>query len=215
MATCTFQNDTSYRVIIVDHDGTRTLHPGQSENNYLVKGFSLKLVLKLSDTNEVKKEFSAAEFENRTHKISKIFAEHINSIKVLGVSSKWKFIYNHPGGNIEEKVEVQIVTKNSWKNTTETETEFEAKLGAKIKAIEMSTSFKHKTKLTRVDGCEHEIKETRQRTFKDRCYLWQEFVVIQTDQPPPYDILEIPTPHVEQTPTAEEPGKDVKFIYIK
>ena len=28
---CTFENDTKYKVFIVDHDGTRTLEPGRSQ----------------------------------------------------------------------------------------------------------------------------------------------------------------------------------------
>ena len=78
IATCTFDNDTSYTVFIVSHDGTYTLDPGCSQEHYLVKGFfSVDLILQLSDTNEVKKNFHANDFENRTHKMSKIFAGKI------------------------------------------------------------------------------------------------------------------------------------------
>ncbi len=28
---CTFENDTKYKVVIVDHDGTRILEPGRSQ----------------------------------------------------------------------------------------------------------------------------------------------------------------------------------------
>lgn len=55
--TLAFENDTIYPVIIVDHNGTRTLDPGQSQDNYLVNGFSVDLTLKLSDTNEAKNKF--------------------------------------------------------------------------------------------------------------------------------------------------------------
>lgn len=78
IATCTFDNDTSYTVFIVSHDGTYTLDPGCSQEHYLVKGFfSVDLILQLSDTNEVKKKFHANDFENRTHKMIKIFAGKI------------------------------------------------------------------------------------------------------------------------------------------
>ena len=72
-----FENDTIYPVIIVDHDGTRTLDPGQSQKSYLVNGFNVDLTLKLSDANEAKKNFPAEEVEDRTLKMSKIFADHI------------------------------------------------------------------------------------------------------------------------------------------
>lgn len=213
-AHCTFQNDTPYPVMIVDYDGTRTLNPGESQGNYLISGpYSVDLILKLSDAMEVKKNFPRSEFQNRSHKISTIFSDYIDLVQVLRVSAKWVLIYNHPGGNCEEKIEIQTVTKNSWTTTAEKGTEFEAKVGAKIKAVEMSASFRHYTKLSHVDAFEHEIKETRQLTFKGRCYLWQEIVVIETDQPPPFKFLEIPTPHVEQTTTPDEPN--VKFIHIK
>ena len=75
--TLSFENDTIYPVIIVDHNGTRTLDPGQSQDNYIVNGFSVDLTLKLSDTNEAKKNFPAKEFKGRMLKMSKIFADHI------------------------------------------------------------------------------------------------------------------------------------------
>ena len=75
--TLAFENDTIYPVIIVNHDGTRTLDPGQSQDNYLVNGFSSDLTLKLSDTNEAKKNFPVKEFKDRTLNMRKIFADHI------------------------------------------------------------------------------------------------------------------------------------------
>ena len=75
--TLAFENDTIYPVIIVDHNGTRTLDPGRSQDNYLVNGFSVDLTLKISDTNEATKNFLAKEFKDRTLKMSKIFADHI------------------------------------------------------------------------------------------------------------------------------------------
>ena len=223
IATCTFDNDTSYTVFIVSHDGTYTLDPGCSQEHYLVKGFfSVDLILQLSDTNEVKKNFHANDFENRTHKMSKIFAGKIpqdskaklkTPVEVLSTSSKWKLVHNHPGG-FEEEVQIQMVTKNSWKETKENETEFQVNLKGLVQQIEVSASFKTKTKLTRVDEFEHQLTEKRTRKFKDLCYLWQECVVIQTNQPPPYHVLEIPTPHTVQTSTKDEPGNE-KAMYIE
>ena len=223
IATCTFDNDTSYTVFIVSHDGTHTLEPGYSQKHYLVKGFfSVDLILQLSDTNEVKKNFHANDFENRTHKMSKIFAGKIpqdskaklkTPVEVHSTSSKWKLVHNHPGG-FEEEVQIQMVTKNSWKETKENETEFQVNLKGLVQAIEVSASFKTKTKLTRVDEFEHQLTEKRTRKFKDLCYLWQECVVIQTNQPPPYHVLEIPTPHTVQTSTKDEPGNE-KAMYIE
>lgn len=43
---CRFENNTKYKVEIIDHDGTRTLNPGETQGNYLVKGFSVDLVMK-------------------------------------------------------------------------------------------------------------------------------------------------------------------------
>ena len=221
IATCTFDNDTSYTVFIVSHDGTYTLDSGCSQDHYLVKGFfSVDLILQLSDTNEVKKNFHANDFENRTHKMSKIFAGKIpqdtklkTPVEVHSTSSKWKLVHNHPGG-FEEEVQIQMVTKNSWKETKENETEFQVNLKGLVQAIEVSASFKTKTKLTRVDEFERQLTEKRTRKFKDLCYLWQECVVIQTNQPPPYHVLEIPTPHTVQTSTKDEPGNE-KVMYIE
>ena len=222
-ATCTFDNDTSYTVFIVSHDGTHTLEPGYSQKHYLVKGFfSVDLILQLSDTNEVKKNFHANEFENRTHKMSKIFAGKIpqdskaklkTPVEVHSTSSKWKLVHNHPGG-FEEERQIQMVTKNSWKETKENETEFQVNLKGLVQAIEVSPSFKTKTKLTRVDEFEHQLTEKTTRKFKDLCYLWQECVVIQTNQPPPYHVLEIPTPHIVRTSTKDEPGNE-EAMYIE
>ena len=221
IATCTFDNDTKYTVFIVSHDVTHTLEPGYSQKHHLVKGFfSVDLILQLSDTNEVKKNFHANEFENRTHKMSKIFAGKIpqdsklkTPVEVHSTSSKWKFVHNHPGG-FEEERQIQMVTKNSWKETKENETEFQVNLKGLVQAIEVSPSFKKKTKLTRVDEFEHQLTETSTRKFKDVCYLWQECVVIQTNQPPPYHVLEIPTPHIVRTSTKDEPGNE-EAMYIE
>lgn len=100
-----FENDTIYPVIIVDHNGTRTLYPGQSQDNYLVNGFSVDLTLKLSDTNEAKKSFPAKEFKDRTLKMSKIFADHIMDLhrtKARDAGSEFKL---NPGSQEEEEEE--------------------------------------------------------------------------------------------------------------
>ena len=39
----TLVNDTDYKVIIYDHDGTRTLAPGTQQGNKLVRGFTIDL----------------------------------------------------------------------------------------------------------------------------------------------------------------------------
>ena len=97
------RNDTIYPVIIVDHNGTRTLDPGQSQDNYLVNGFSVDLTLKLSDTNEAKKNFPAKEFKDRMLKMSKIFADHIMDLhrtNALDAGSEFKL---NPGSQEEEE----------------------------------------------------------------------------------------------------------------
>ena len=213
VATCTFENDTQYPVVIVDHDGTRTLHPRGLEGNYLVRGFSVDLIMQLSGGREVKINFPTRRFENRRHKMSVIFRDHINActLEVLDATSCWKFISNHPGG-FEKKVEMS--SKHSWRKKEDIGTEAEATIAWMIRAIELSSSFKFNTKLTHVDEFERQITESSVRTFKDPCYLWQEIVVVKTNQPPPYHVLEIPTPHTETTSTPSQPGKD-KAIYAQ
>ena len=222
MKHCTFENDTGYTVMIVDHDGTRALHPGTSQGNYLVSGFSVDLVLKLPDGDEVKINFPSSSFENRTHKISNIFADAIRkyentralqSVRVISSFSRWHLTYSHPGG-YEEKAMTKMVTKNSWKDMQEKGYEAEAKVGGMIKAIELSASFKAYTKLTRVDEYEREITRSMERTFKDPCYLWQEIVVVKTDQARPFDELSIPTANTATTTGNREPGKE-KFLFAK
>ena len=78
---CTFYNDTDYQVMVVDHDGTRTLNPGCSEGNYLVSGFSLDLVMKFPGSKEEKINFSSSDFGNRTHKMSVIFRSKISAFE--------------------------------------------------------------------------------------------------------------------------------------
>lgn len=213
---CIFYNDTNYLVLIIDHDGTRSLKPGEIQGNYLVKGLSVDLLMKLTDNREVKINFPSSKFENRTHKMSTIFENEIKAYelsltKVVHANSKWHLVYNHPGG-FENLVTIEMVAKNSWKSIKEKGGEIEAKLGAALMGIDVSLSATAFTKVTRTDEFECQITEKSQRTFKDVCYIWQEIVVIKTNQKPPFDELRIPTPHVEQTSTPAEPGKD-KFIY--
>ena len=212
---CYFHNDTEFLVLIIDHDGTHSLNPGETQGNYLVKGFSVDLLMKLTDNREVKINFPSSKFENRTHKMSTIFENEIKAyklslIKVVDANSKWHLVYNHPGG-FENLVTIEMVSKNNWKSMKEKGGETEAKLDAVLKGIEVGLSAKAFTKVTRTDEFECQITEKSQRTFKDVCYIWQEIVVIKTNQEPPFDELRIPTPHVEQTSTQTQP-KD-KFIY--
>lgn len=213
---CRFENNTKYKVEIIDHDGTRTLNPGETQGNYLVKGFSVDLVMKFRDTKEVKINFPASKFENRTHQMSMIFADEIKAyemslVKVVSGSSKWHLILNHPGG-YEEEVSIEMVSKNSWKNMQDKGGEIEAKVRGMIIAVELGLSDKDSMKLTRVDEFERQTTEKRKRTFKDPCYLWQEIVVIRTNQESSFHELQIPTAHIEQTSTPVEPGSD-KLIY--
>lgn len=213
---CRLENNTKYKVEIVDHDGTRTLNPGETQGNYLIKGFSVDLVMKFTDTKEHKINFPASKYQNRTHKMGMIFADEIHAyemslVKVLSGFSKWHLILNHPGG-YEEEIEIEMVTKNSWKNMQEKGGEIEAKVGGLIKAVELGLSAKASMKVTRVDEFERQTTEKRKRKFKDPCYLWQEIVVIKTNQKPPFHELQIPTAHIEQTSTPDDPGRN-KFIY--
>lgn len=81
MKHCTFENDTKYKVIVVDHDGTRALYPGQSEENYIANGFSVDLVMVFSDTDEAKVNFPSSRYESRNHKMSYIFKEDIENFE--------------------------------------------------------------------------------------------------------------------------------------
>lgn len=110
--TLAFENDTIYPVIIVDHNGTRTLDPGQSQDNYLVNGFSVDLTLKLSDTNynEAKKNFPAKEFEDRMLKMSKIFANHIMDLHRTNARDAGSEFKLNPGSQEEEGEEEGTVS---------------------------------------------------------------------------------------------------------
>ena len=101
--TLAFENDTIYPVIIVDHNGTRTLDPGRSQDNYLVNGFSVDLTLKISDTNEATKNFLAKEFKDRTLKMSKIFADHIMDLHRTNVRDAGSEFKLNPGSQEEEE----------------------------------------------------------------------------------------------------------------
>ena len=103
--TLAFENDTIYPVIIVDHNRTRTLDPGQSQDNYLVNGFSVDLTLKLSDTNEAEKNFPAKEFKDRMLKMSKIFADHIMDLHRTNARDAGSEFKLNPGSQEEEEEE--------------------------------------------------------------------------------------------------------------
>ena len=218
---CTFENDTVYTVRINGRDGTRVLHPGTSQCNYLFICSSVDLVLKLPDEEEVKFNFPSSKFENSTHKISNIdiFAdaigkyENTRAVSIISRFSRWQLTYSHPGG-FEAKAVTKMVTKNSWKDMQKKGYEAEAKVGGMIKAIELSASFKECTELTRVDEREREITRHTECTFKDPCYLWQEIVVVKTNQARPFDELRIPTVHTATTTANHEPGKE-KFLFSK
>ncbi len=74
-------------------------------DNYLVTGFSVDLVMQFSDTEEAKINFPSSKFQNREHKIGRLFAEHIKK-------------FEDPSGH-EYKVKISMVTKNSWQATGE------------------------------------------------------------------------------------------------
>ena len=80
---CRFQNDTKYKVLIIDHIGIRALNPDETSRvNYLAKGFSVDLVVKLTDAKEEKINFPSSKFENRTQKMSMIFAHTIKAYEL-------------------------------------------------------------------------------------------------------------------------------------
>ena len=128
------------------------------------------------------------------------------------ISSRWHLAYGLPGGH-EHKVKTSMVTKNTWQEMQETGYEAEGKVGGMIKAVELGASLNATTKMTRVNQYEEEITSFIERTFKEVCYLWQEIVVVKTDQPAPFDELEIPTNNTAITNAAAiKPGKD-KFLF--
>ena len=217
---CMFQNDTMYEVLIIDYDGTRCLKPGETDNNFLVRGFgAVDLVMKFGDEKEVKVRFPSSRYENRCHKLSLLFQKEIQkygmenkNIHVERIAPVWRFIYCHPGG-FDQELETEIVREHNWSKTLENETELSLSVKAVVKAIELSSSFKQKKKLTRVDQFKEQLTQiTKQKFNKDPCYLWQEIVVVDTNQRAPLDKLEIPTPHIERTSTPNEPSKN-RLIY--
>lgn len=213
---CSFYNNTKYKVEIVYHDKTRTLNPGEIHRHFLFKGFSVDLVMKFTDTKEERINFPATKYENRTHEMGRIFEDKIKAyemslVNVISGFSKWHLILNHPGG-YDEEVEIVIFTKNSWRKMQEEGGEKEAKVSGMIKAVELGLSAKAFIKVNQVDEFERQTTEKRKRKFKDPCYLWQEIVVIKTNQESPFHELLIPTAHIEQTSTHNEPGRN-KFIY--
>lgn len=168
---CYFENNTKYKVDIVDYNGTRTLHPGQTQYNYLLRGgYSVDLVMNFDDKKEVKINFPGSKYEKRTHKMNIAFANAIKEyemsmVKVVSCSSKWHLICAHPCG-FEEEVEVEMVSKNSWKNMEEKGGELEATVKIMILGVEQSLSAKVFMKVTRVDEFGKQITEKTKRKFK-------------------------------------------------
>ena len=219
MKQCYIDNDSKYTVKIVDHDGTRDLHPGTKQHNYLVVGFSVDLIMIGPNNSEEKKNFHSNDFENRTHKISVLFEEAIKKfnninnqntkINVKSVEACWKFCYNHPGDYTKE-VNIEKMHKNTLKSTTENSTELGLELKTVIKGVEINPSFKQTTKITDISEFESTVKKSSKETYSKKCYIWQEIILVKSDN----FTLEIPTNHIESTETNIEPGKD-KFIFLR
>ena len=71
--SCTFENDTTYKVEITDKNGTRALDPGKSTTNYdIPAGSHVLLVLKLPEGDK-EIDFPSSGFKNSRQKISQIF----------------------------------------------------------------------------------------------------------------------------------------------
>ena len=71
---CRFHNDTSYDVAIHDYDGNRTLRPGETELNKLMKGgnYYINLTMKFPNTTDTER-FYASDYQGETHYMSHIF----------------------------------------------------------------------------------------------------------------------------------------------
>ena len=206
---CKLYNDTDYKVTIVDYDGTRTLKPGFETSNYLLKGsYYLKLVMEFPDGwKEGIAYLYGSEFEGRTHRMSNLFHDQIHeytnnhiptNMKVTRSFSKWHLLHKHPGG-FQQEVEVEKVETNSWKRMRASETVSEVKIGFMLDALSQSTSFRQSSRLSSTQQFEQQTKQKEKRTFKDRCCLWQEIIVVETNQQPPFQSIEIPTNNIEMT----------------
>ena len=77
---CYLENDTKYKVKVHRYDGTFILNPGKTQYTWLVKaGLNLYLDLYMIFDNgkEEKISFPEDQFQDRTHKMSIIFADAI------------------------------------------------------------------------------------------------------------------------------------------
>ena len=86
---CDLHNDTKYEVDIVDYDGTRTLYPGTTQSNWLLKGgnYYITLVMKFARNEEKRRNFYGSEYEYRTHNMSYLFADQIRQFERKKASS--------------------------------------------------------------------------------------------------------------------------------
>ena len=222
--SCTLYNDTEYDVVVVNYDRTVRMPPEDKYYPWLLKGgnYYLKIIMEFPGVwDDGVKYLYAHEFEERTHRMSTLFHEEIKDykcnhipedIKATRAYCKWQFLQKHPGG-FEQELEIQKVRKSSWKRMESTETATEVKIGFMLEKLSQSQSFRQSTKLSSATQFEEETLHAEKRRFKERCFLWQEIIVVHTNQDPPFDTLEIPTNNIEIT-AAGEPGKD-KFMFHK
>jgi len=222
--SCTLYNDTEYDVVVVNYDRTVRMPPGDRYYPWLLKGgnYYLKIIMEFPGVWEEGVVYLYAhEFEDRTHRMSTMFNKQITeyqknhipaNIKVTQAYSKWQFLQKHPGG-FEQQLEIQKIKKSSWERMEASETVTEVKVGLMLEKLSQSQSFKKCTRLSSATQFEEQTRHTDKRIFKERCCLWQEIIVVHTDQNPPFHSLEIPTNNIEMT-AADEPGKD-KFMYLR
>ena len=76
---CYLYNDTDYHVTISDYDGTRSLSPGDTQHNYLLKGgnYHISLIMKFPDYGTKTIKFHDYEYQNETHRMSTLFSSDI------------------------------------------------------------------------------------------------------------------------------------------
>lgn len=97
---CKFHNDTEYKVLVIDHDGNRPLNPGRIQGNWLFPGFSVDLEMEFSQNQKRRVNFPANKFDNLTHRMSKVFEDHIHQYESgqtahnVGTYIQWCSIYN-------------------------------------------------------------------------------------------------------------------------
>ena len=112
--------------------------------------------------------------------------------------SKWYLLHKHPGG-FQQEVEVEKVETNSWTKMRANKTASEAEIDFMLKALSLSSSFSHSSELSSTQQYEQQTKRKEKKAFKDRCCLWQEIIVVETNQQPPFQSIEIPTNNIEVT----------------